>query len=90
MTLHAAGDISLGCWTDHQQAKQAPDSGAAGNSPAAALEKAQCSDTAELRDGAKQPSRAAGSGDMDLTNYFAMLPNEVMPFKDLIAPSPVS
>ena len=32
----------------------------------------------------------AGSGDMDLTTYFAMLPNEVVPFRDLISPLPVS
>ena len=89
--IHAVGDISLGCWTDSQQAKQTTGPEAVGNSPAVGATQPQCCNMAGMSDGEPQPSTAAaGCGDMDLTNYFATLPNEVIAFKDLVAPSPVS
>ena len=44
---------------------------------------------AGMTDEAQQPSTAGDCGAMDLTNYFATLPNEVVAFKDLVMPSPV-
>ena len=85
----AVGDLSLGCWKDSQQAKQASTSGAAGASPADNADQPQRPD-GRVPDEAQQASPAGGCGDMDLTNYFATLPNEVVAFKDLVAPSPVS
>lgn len=84
------GDISLGCWTDSQQAKQTTAPKAAGNSPADGSEQPQGCGPAGMTDEAQQPSTAEGCGAMDLTNYFATLPNEVVAFKDLVMPSPVS
>lgn len=82
----AAGDISLGSWTVAEQGNRHDSTKAAANRPA---EKPQPS-TAQQAQHAKQADTPAGSGDMDLTNYFAMLPNEVVPFRDLISPLPVS
>ncbi len=82
----AAGDISLGSWTVAEQGKRPNSAKAAANRPA---EESQPI-TAQHAQHAKQADTPAGSGDMDLTNYFAMLPNEVVPFRDLISPLPVS
>lgn len=79
----AGGDISLGSWTVTQQ----------GNMPSSAQPPAQGTANAPQHGAAQQAQQAvmpAGSGDMDLTTYFAMLPNEVVPFRDLISPLPVS
>ena len=84
------GDISLGCWTDTQQAKQATAPEAAGNSPADGTGQPQGCSMAGVTNEAQQPSTAEGCGAMDLTNYFATLPNEVVTFQDLVMPSPVS
>ena len=81
--LSAAGDISLGSWTVAEQGKRPDSPKAAADRPAEEVQPI----TAQH---AKQADTAAGSGDMDLTNYFAMLPNEVVPFRDLISPLPVS
>lgn len=78
------GDISLGCWTDNQQATVL----GAGNSPADGTGQPQGCHM--VPDEAPQLSTAHSCGPMDLTNYFATLPNEVVAFKDLVAPSPVS
>ena len=83
----AVGDISLGCWTDAQQAKHG--SKAASGNLADAADQSFGKGTRPLSDKAQQAA-AAGSSDMDLTNYFATLRNEVLPFKDLIASTPVS
>ena len=82
----AAGDISLGSWTVAEQGKRPNSAQAAANKPA---EEPQHS-TVQQAQHANQADTPAGSGDMDLTNYFAMLPNEVVPFRDLISPLPVS
>lgn len=82
----AAGDISLGSWTVADQGKRPDSAKAAANRPA---EEPHPS-TAQQAQHAKQDDTPAGSGDMDLTNYFAMLPDEVVPFRDLISPLPVS
>ena len=80
----------MGCWTDTQQAKQASATEATGKSPADGTEQPQGCSMAGVADAAQQPSTAQGCGAMDLTNYFATLPNEVVAFKDLVTPSPVS
>lgn len=85
--VYAVGDISLGCWKDSQQPASA--SGAAGNGLADSVGQPRCRDKG-VPDEAQQASSAGGCGDMDLTNYFAMLPSEVVDFKDLVTPSPVS
>lgn len=82
----AAGDISLGGWTETEQANKAAAKGPASR-PA---KEAQHSANALPNQEAQQAETPAGSGDMDLTTYFAMLPNEVVPFRDLISPLPVS
>lgn len=87
--VHAVGDISLGSWKDSQQAQQASTSGADGNCPADGRGQPLCCGQREFGE-SQQLSQAAGCGDMDLTNYFATLPNEVVAFKDLVTPSPVS
>lgn len=84
------GDISLGCWTDSQQVNQATASNAAGNGPADGTAQPQGCSMARVTDEAQQPSTAEGCCTMDLTNYFATLPNEVVAFTDLVMPSPVS
>ncbi|KAL0024470.1 hypothetical protein WJX77_007331 [Trebouxia sp. C0004] len=81
-----AGDISLGSWTVAEQGKRLDSTKAAANRPA---EESQHSKVQQAQH-AKQADTPAGSGDMDLTNYFAMLPNEVVPFRDLISPLPVT
>ena len=84
--MSAAGDISLGSWTVAEQGKRPDSTKAAADRPAEELQPI----TAQHAQHAKQANTPAGSGDMDLTNYFAMLPNEVVPFRDLISPLPVS
>ena len=84
------GDISLGCWTDSQQVNQATASNTADNSPADGMAQSQGCSMAGVTNEAQQPSTAEGCGAMDLTNYFATLPNEVVAFTDLVMPSPVS
>lgn len=80
-------DISLGCWTDNQQGTVPK---AAGNSPADGTSQPQGCHMAGVPNEVPQLSTAHSCGPMDLTNYFATLPNEVVAFKDLVAPSPVS
>lgn len=69
-------------------AANSPGSRPAGNGPGLrTATKGPSSNTAMLHQAAGMP---AGSAHMDLTTYFAMLPNEVVPFGDLILPLPVS
>ncbi|KAL0035010.1 hypothetical protein WJX79_006322 [Trebouxia sp. C0005] len=85
-TAFGAGDISLGSWTVAEQGKRPNSAQGAVDRPA---EEPQHS-TVQQAQHASQADIPAGSGDMDLTNYFAMLPNEVVPFRDLISPLPVT
>ena len=80
----AGGDLSLGCWTATGQADSCQPSGKGpSGSPG---KEPQHSIPAVPSDMAQQAGETASSGDMDLTHYFATLPNEVVPFRELISP----
>ena len=82
------GDISLGCWTATGREKSCKP---AGKGPRGSpCKKPQASTPQSPSRAAQHAPEPAGSSDMDLTSYFATLPNEMVPFKDLISPLPVS
>ena len=87
----AGGDISLGCWTASGQIDSCkPASSGPVGSPCQACHDSTIAMPSETAKQSQHAVEVAGSTEMDLTNYFATLPNEEVPFRDLISPMPVS